>query len=609
MKSPIVLLQSLLKDFRRLDPDVKGLERDIITLEKRFKHEGYGFLSVALPSFGSALQQGLASGRFHCPLGFSKVKGGALPRLFAGLHLEVFDPITGLLRENVDSSKLKSLYQVLFLFKKIQLSEASNDKLHAKAVEGFYSNDTIAKGVIFPDSRKYALELLSRFMMPKLRLNSFDDVSCKHGPGAVKEGLKANQKWQAVADAIFQGSFDTESVGYDEFGLSFDDSLSESSNAIPTLPTALSSFDYRASSNSARLISVPKNSTSNRTITVEPVLNQFVQQGLNIILREEILKCDILKQCLALTDQSKNQELALAGSLNGEWSTIDLKSASDLLSLQLVESVFGSFPDFYQRMVGCRTPTVNDGFSDVTLGKFAGMGNALTFPVQSITFTVICICAILDHLSLRINKKNAVRVARHVRVYGDDIIVSTRYASSVVDWLHSFGLIVNERKSFLVGNFKESCGVDAYKGVDITPIYVKPRPDNTSTDPSDLASLVSLSNQFWLGGYYETSDCIKNEVEGRLGYALPLVSRNSSSLGWHSRQDASYATRWCSKLHQLLVRAPTIKSCKRFDKLDGWSALLKFFHVPLVGRPLNHLTQTSVRFKLRIVQRWVPARI
>jgi hypothetical protein len=609
MKSPIVLLRSLLNDFKRLDPDVKGLERDIITLEKRFEHEGYGFLSVALPAYGSALQQGLASGRFCCPFGFKTSKRGSLPLLFAGLISEVFDPITGLLEPSVDSSKLKSLYQILFLFKKVQLSEESNDKLHTKAVAGFYSNDTIATEVVFPDSRKYALELLARLMMPKLRLNNFDDVWCKHGPGAVKEGLKANQKWSAVTDALLTDGFRSDDLGFSSFGpFMFQPDLSSGEEWSDSFQSrSLQSFDYRASSNSAKLITVPKNSTSNRTITVEPVLNQFVQQGLNTVLRDSILGCDILRQCLALTDQTKNQQLALEGSLNGKWSTIDLKSASDLLSLKLTDLVFSSFPDFHRRMNDCRTPCVQDGFSEVPLGKFAGMGNALTFPVQSIVFAVIAMAATLDSLSLRINKKNLMRVARSVRVYGDDIIVESRHSSSVVNWLSSFGLIVNEKKSFLVGNFKESCGVDAYMGVDITPIYAKPVPDHTSTDPSDIASLVSLSNQFWLGGYYEASECIKNEVEGRLGYVLPLVSKYSSSLGWHSRLDASYATRWCSKLHKLLVRAPVIKSLVRRDPLDGYPALLKFFHVPFIGRPRRHLQQTSVRFKLRIVQKWVPA--
>jgi hypothetical protein len=526
-----------------------------------------------------------------------------------GLTSEVFEPITGLLREEVDLSKLKSLYQILFLFKKIHLSEESNDKLHSKAVDGFYSNDAIASKVVFPERERSSLELLARLCMPELRLYNFDEMMCKHGPGAVKEGLKANQKWSAVAEAIFADSLRTDDYGLDLFGLSFVDSdlSSELARAIPVSPKPLQSFDYRASSNSARLISVPKNSTSNRTITVEPVLNQFIQQGMNTVLRDSILSCDILKRCLALSDQTKNQKLALEGSLNGKWATIDLKSASDLLSQKLTDLVFSSFPDFHRRMNDCRTPCVNDGFSDVPLGKFAGMGNALTFPVQSVTFALLAICAILDSQSSRIDKRNAMRVARSVRVYGDDIIVEAKHSSSVVNWLISFGLKVNEKKSFLVGNFKESCGVDAFRGVDITPVYAKPVPDHTSTDPSDIASLVSLSNQFWLGGYYRASECIKNEVEARLGYELPLVSKYSSSLGWHSRQDASYATKWCNKLHQLLVRAPVIKSLVRRDKLDGHAALLKFFHVPLIGRPKRHLEQTSVRFQLRIVRKWVPA--
>jgi hypothetical protein len=607
MKSPIVLLRRLLIDFKRLDPDVKGLERDIITLEKRYKHEGYGFLSVALPALGLALQQGLSTGRFCCPDGFSKSKWGTLPLLFGGLFSEMFEPKTGLLKAEVCPSKLKSLYQVLFCFKKIQLSQESNDKLHTKAVTGFFANDLLAHEVVFPADKESKLRLLARYLMPKLRSYDFDTLKCKHGPGAVKEGLKGNQKWSSTVDAILTDGFCTEDYGFDNFAMYFEESLSDSSDSKLVLPKPRKAFDYRASSNSARLVSVPKSSTSNRTITVEPLLNQFIQQGMNTALRDSIVTCDVLQRCLTLTEQSVNQRLALFGSLNDEWSTLDLKSASDLLSSRLVETVFGSFPDFYRRMVACRTPSVSNGFSDVTLGKFAGMGNALTFPVQSICFALICIAAIMDDLSLRINKKNLMRVAGHVHVYGDDIIISAKHATSVVNWITSFGLQVNERKSFLAGNFKESCGVDAYKGTDIAPIYVKDRPDNICTEANSIAGLVSLSNQLWDGGYYAASDCIKHEVEERLGYSLPLVARNSSGLGWFTHLEASDATRWCRKLHTWLVKAPVVKSVTRTDRLDGWAALLKFFHVPLLGRSKNHLEKSEVRFQLRIVRRWVPA--
>jgi hypothetical protein len=257
-------------------------------------------------------------------------------------------------------------------------------------------------------------------------------------------------------------------------------------------------------------------------------------------------------------------------------------------------------------MILCRTPSVSNGFSDVTLGKFAGMGNALTFPVQSICFALICIAAIMDDLSLRINKKNIMRVAGQVHVYGDDIIVDSAHAASVVNWIDSFGLKVNEAKSFLAGNFKESCGVDAYMGTDIAPIYVRDRPDSTCIEANTITGLVSLSNRFWLGGYYAASDCLKREVEERLGYSLPLVAQNSSGLGWFTRLESSDATRWCHKLHSWLVKAPVVKPVKRVDKLDGWPALLKFFHVPFIGRSKDHLEKSPIRFQLRIVRRWVP---
>lgn len=606
MKSPIILLRSLLHDCKRLESSVKGLDRDIITIEGRFKNEGYGFLAVALPTLGRALQQGLSSGRFCCPSGFKTIRKGTIPVILQGMFSEVFEPLTGLVREEVNFGTLRNLYQVLFLFKKVKLSDESNDKLHLKAVASFFENDKVAIQVTFPEREVYRLRAVSRFMMPKLRLNNYGLIKMKHGPGAVKERLKTNQKWLAVAESIFRDSFDTVGYEYDTFATSLDSLLSSGSNGMSAYAIPLQSFDYGPSRSSARLISVPKDSSSNRTITVEPLLNQFIQQGMNTILRDNILKCDILRQCLTLSDQTKNQHLALEGSRTGEWSTIDLKAASDLMSMSLVDVIFSSFEDFKLRMVDCRTQKVDNDGVTISLGKFAGMGNALTFPVQSIVFAVIAMTAILDSQNKNSTKRNLMQASRHIRVYGDDIIVRAKYAHCVVHWLTLFGLKINERKSFLVGNFKESCGVDAYKGVDITPIYIKPRPDQTSTEPNAIASLVSFSNQCWLAGLYQTSACISKDVEERIGYSLPLVSRNSGTLGWHSRQDASYATRWCSKLHQMLVRAPIVLSKSKKDPLDGWAALLKFFHVPLIGRPLNHLQSTSARFQLRIVKRWVP---
>jgi len=389
---------------------------------------------------------------------------------------------------------------------------------------------------------------------------------------------------------------------------------------------------FRPLGASAKLISVLKNTTSRRTITIEPLLRQYLQQGLNSMLRESITECGVLRNCLALTDQRKNQDLALEGSSNGKWATIDLKSASDLLSIPLVRSVFRHHPSFLEMMMDARSPFVyTSGTKEpaFSLGKFAGMGNATTFPVQSICFAVISIAAILDTWGLKPTYRRVVRASRLVRVYGDDIIVHTDYAHQVVGWLHEVGLKVNDKKSFLKGNFRESCGVDAYNGVVITPIYFRHWPHQVGESPSVCAHLVSAANQLWLQGLYEASNYLRGVVEDYLGIRLPLVSSQSGSLGWHSRTDAVEPHKWDRRTHQFLTRTVALKPMKIRDELSGNAALLKSLSLlaqasgdvdrdslsrrlrhlisPGTGSDKDHLSKTVKRFHNRLIRRWVPS--
>jgi hypothetical protein len=605
MKSPVTLLQSLLTDVSRLCPDVNGLDRDLNTIEQRFENEGYGFLTKALPALGDALTQGIHTGRFACPLGFKTTKGRAIPKFLSGMLCEVFEPFSGELKEEADVGLIKCLREMLYLFKKTQMPSEDEEILHKKAVAEFFRCDDVAGKVVIPDRQNHLIGLVSKLVLNGLCSVPLEEIQFKHGPGAVFEGLKGNQKWSSLSNSIKNEEFDVHSYGYGDFGVS----LSEigERTIVTQSKDALFSPQSGASSRTARLISVPKNSTSRRTITVEPMLNQFIQQGLNIVLRDHITRCPVLSNCLALTDQSKNQQLAMEGSRTGKWATIDLKSASDLLSVKLVESVFGHHGSFLDHMMDCRSTSVDsDIMSGQLLAKFAGMGNALTFPVQSICFAVTCIAAILDTWGLKPTMDRVKRAARQIRVFGDDIIVNTEYAHQCVTWLESVGLKINLSKSFLNGNFRESCGVDAFKGVDVTPLYVRTRPDDMSTEPNAIGGLVSTSNQAWLRGLYEFSAELAHEVEERLGYSLPLVGQESGVLGWHSRLDAMNPTRWNRSLQTFETRTLVLKPLKRRDRLDGHAALLKFFHVPLLGRGHDHLEKSPIRYKLRIALTWVP---
>jgi len=649
MKSPPILglLSALLHDVARLEPDVKGLDRDIVTIKARFEHEGIGFISVALPSLCDSLDWGLATGRFACPSGFRKIRCGALPRIFSGLLCKVFESSTGSLKDTVSPGHVKCLREILRLFKKLKLSDERDENLTRLATRTFWETDRQAESGLCPDSYEGLFSRVAGFCLPNLDTFEARKIVLRHGPGAVCEGLTPNQKWSGVFTGIRDGSPVLSGYGLEwlssivqsEKIASFDgkgefdsissyrlshsgpelfipelqdgllpvrgnDPLEPLRDELPEVPNVLSSGGC------SRLVTVPKNSVSRRTITVEPLLNMYIQQGLNTILRDEILKCRILRQCLDLTDQSKNQHLALIGSRTGIWSTLDLSSASDLLSHSLVKKVFERKPRFLSRLLRCRSAYCLEKKIPKQMAKYAGMGNATTFPVQSITFALIAICAILwNEGTFRPSYGRVLRTARRVRVYGDDIIVPTEHVHQVMGWIESFGLKVNRKKSFYEGNFRESCGVDAYRGYDVTPVYIRADPALVlSGDPSALASYVAASNQAWLKGLYSLSTELRMIVESCLG-KLPLVNSQSGALGWHSRVDTCSYQKWDDKLHRLVYKAPVLVSIKTRDKLDGYAALLKSLTTPLISRPVGHLKSSLKRFSVKIVWRWIPTEV
>lgn len=661
MKSPIVLLSCLLDDVKRLEPDVRNLDRDLKTIEARFKHEGIGFLTIAFSTYCDALDEGLAARRFTCPAGF---KSGrlALPRLFSGLLCEVFDSKTGLLKENPRMGYLKCLREILRLFRKLTLTDDRANELDKQAKRKFLSCDESIAQTKWDERYKHHLIGVCRLVLNQLEGVSYENLACKHGPGAVSERLTANRKWDAVASSLWKNPEELEGYGYDtilvdvysrgtdgpEHGSICRDTqirLSRQESIIgPCQRTTgktpsgrvrgdwVEKPDRQAlpegeTSKQSRLVTVAKNSTSRRTITVEPVLKQFLQQGLNVALRDCIVKDRILSNSLDLTNQSHNQKLALEGSRTGLWATIDLSSASDLLSLRLVKTVFQHVPSFLERLVGSRSVEYTDGINRRVLHKYAGMGNATTFPVQSVTFALLAMAAILDQLGMTPTPKRLERASKLVRVYGDDIIVPAQYSQQVVKWIEHFGLKVNTSKSFTDYKswfehqpcFRESCGVDAYNGIDITPLYLRVLPESASlpkgtsvrpsTDPSAIASLVATSNLAWERCLYKFSAKLATEVEGILQRKLPIVPARSSALGLHSRIDCCVPTKWDESMQRLVFKAPVLKPTYRSDSIDGYAALLKFYHVPLLGRGPRHLERSQIRFSSRIVWKWLPAEV
>jgi hypothetical protein len=206
-----------------------------------------------------------------------------------------------------------------------------------------------------------------------------------------------------------------------------------------------------------RVTTVPKNAKTDRTIAIEPDMNMYIQKGIGSLIRDRLVRVGI-----DLNDQSRNQSLAKEGSLTGTLATIDLSSASDTVSMRLVEELLPE--DWVSAIKLCRSPRgiLPDG-SLISYQKVSSMGNGFTFELESLIFWALC-STVLSWFKPRESR---------LAVYGDDIIISSEVYGTVVWLLNYCGFTVNVKKSFSAGPFRESCGKHFFKGVDVTPFYIR----------------------------------------------------------------------------------------------------------------------------------------
>jgi len=204
-----------------------------------------------------------------------------------------------------------------------------------------------------------------------------------------------------------------------------------------------------------RISFVPKSPKTYRTIGVEPFLNGIAQLAYGDFISDKLRSVGV-----DLHDQSRNKRLAREGSLLGHLATLDLSSASDTISRELV---FHLLPlDWAIALDRCRTGRMlSPSGEKLTLEKFSSMGNGFTFPLESLIFWA---------LATSVQPQSD---AATVSVYGDDIVVDVGVVDLVKDLLVACGFSVNLEKSYWSGPFRESCGGDYFLGIDIRPVYVK----------------------------------------------------------------------------------------------------------------------------------------
>jgi hypothetical protein len=258
-----------------------------------------------------------------------------------------------------------------------------------------------------------------------------------------------------------------------------------------------------------RVVTVPKNAKTDRIIAIEPCMNIFIQKGIGTMMRNRLRRVGV-----NLNDQSLNQRLALVGSQDGSLATIDLSAASDSIPIELVELLLPS--DWWSAIRQTRSPrgVLPDG-TVLTYQKVSSMGNGFTFELESLLFWALS-KVVMSSLKCR----------GQLAVYGDDIVIPTDCASALVEVLKEVGFSTNSKKTFIRGPFRESCGKHYFRGVDVTPFYIREKVD-TYLRMIWLANSIKLwSSKTYLWGLDPTLFSAYNEVVLSLP---PWVSRHSAT--------------------------------------------------------------------------------
>lgn len=194
---------------------------------------------------------------------------------------------------------------------------------------------------------------------------------------------------------------------------------------------------------------VSKNAKTDRPIAVEPRWNIWMQKGLGAYLRMRLKLFGV-----DLDSQEINRSRASLGSRTGKYATIDLASASDTVSKELVMAMLPE--PWLDIFAALRSPCFYLDGRWEGYEKWSSMGNGYTFELESLLFWAICSS-----------------VNEDVTVYGDDLVVPAEAFESIVEVLGLCGFTTNVEKSYGSGPFRESCGMDSFLGVPVTPIYWK----------------------------------------------------------------------------------------------------------------------------------------
>jgi hypothetical protein len=565
---------------------------DFKTVESRSEFEGLSFLTITLPRFGKDFERSLSQERVDHDAfaGFRRRAG--LPLFLGGFLDQIFDRKTGVVLDTPSVEAVLAVRQLTRLFSKVELDCTEERKARAfqlyveceQELEASQHEWTPAGMLAF--SRVARLLFAGTFTLVDHAVAHFELVP-KHGPGATADRLSGNAKydlkeWTERLESVFPSS----------------DYLIPNHRYYANLSRV--EFLEPGTERPVKVIDVPKTLETPRIIAIEPTCMQFAQQAVSRQLTELLQRDSVAKRFLGFRDNKPNQGLARIGSVDGSLATLDLSEASDRVSNKLVELLFASHGHLREAVAACRSLRADvPGHGVIPLTKFASMGSALTFPVESMVFLTLVFMGIERAHGIQLSRRSIKDYIGKVRVYGDDIVCPADTALDVIETLESFGFKVNRNKSFWSGNFRESCGKDYFKGYDVSVVKARRVFPSSRLQTAEVISMVKMRNHFAERLVYPRTVEFLDLLAGEVLDLYPRVGPDSPIIG-RVDPDGFDVERICPRLHEPQVRGYVARPTPRPSNLDGVGALMKYFlntneglpvldkeHLQFAGRPLS----------------------
>lgn len=625
------LLSALFEDCALAYPRLrKQFKRGEQRLLRQVESRGLAVLTVELPDLGKHFDMCLSKDQFTLPKlpNSGLLRGGHSSQgLFPGLMDLIFDE-SGLARMDHDPTAVSLVRQVLYCCKKLRLvcepskvfntiKEFYHDDPRLPVPSHWWDDDngpnphhrpdpigSTCEVTLFEPQRDYSVsadyangdtvgtirtlqQVADRVAASFGEFNPFESHA-KHGPGAVSDSFGLSKfefpKWTARLDTVFplsafafinEGDCGEEDLECDKH---WGDLPQRDHSPSDFRGRGVVSSDYLSS----KLICVPKTQKGPRLIASEPICNQYCQQAVADFLTTRMEK-SLIGKSVTIHDQNPSRKLALESSKTGSHITVDLSNASDRLSCWVVERLFRSNFSLLQAFHAVRTPVLSNDIDKkqpplIHLRKFAPMGAAVTFPVQSIVFAMLSLTAVLVTKGWAVTSKNIRRASRLIQVYGDDIIVPASSGQVLFFLLEHLWLKISKTKTFTEGNFRESCGMDAYQGYDVTPAYILEPFDQSR--PSSVSSVLEASNNFFTKGLWKAAEYLQRTIPHRWLNMLPVVRYGEVGMGLRSysgNQTSHLRRRWNADYQRYDHKVAILRTRSATRRPSEYNALFQWF--------------------------------